>query len=58
MHVPFAVAPAATEQASQPELHSLSQHSPSAQKPDTHWVPALQERPVTILGAQTDPDVQ
>ena len=42
-HVPSAPCPFfAAEQATHVPVHAESQHTPSTQKPDAHWAPAVQ----------------
>src|SRR5438876_697377 len=51
VQVPLAVAPSAWVQASQPPpAHAALQHTPSAQKPEVHWLAAVQAAPRGPLG--------
>src|SRR5436190_169438 len=54
-HLPFAAAPSVTEQAAQPPLQAVSQHTPSAQKPLPHcastrhvWPAASRQSPSPV----------
>jgi hypothetical protein len=55
VHVPSEDAPAAAAQAWQGPLHAALQQTPSVQKPEVHWLPALQEVPPANFGVQAPP---
>ena len=44
-HAPFTCAPVTSEHAWHVPPHAESQHTPSVQKPEVHWLPALQAEP-------------
>lgn len=52
VHAPSDEAPNAFAQASQPPVHSASQHTPSAQKPESHSLAAAHTPPVAVFGTQ------
>lgn len=52
VQVPLAEAPSALEQTSQLPEQAELQHRPSAQNPEAHWVPAVQDPPSASTGTQ------
>ena len=55
MQVPLAVAPSPAAHTSQPPEHGESQHFPSVQNPETHWLAVVHVVPVTSLGTHALP---
>jgi hypothetical protein len=55
VHVPLELPPAATVHAWQVPVHAELQHTPSAQKPEVHWLAAEQALPRIFFAVQVPP---
>ena len=55
VHVPLSVDPAATAHAWHVPLHAALQHTPSAQKPELHWLAAAHAVPLVFFAVQVPP---